>query len=66
MVGVMDHGTTELERAFQIEKSGRCSSLDDIRSQLRSEGYSTKRITGKTLVRQLQALIQTARTPRGP
>jgi len=66
MLGVMDHHTTELERAFQIAKSGRCGSLKDIRSQLRSEGYSTTRITGGTLAKQLQALIQAAQTPKGP
>jgi len=59
-------GPTELERAFQLAKSGRCGSLDDIRNQLRSEGYSTAYITGKGLVTQLRALIETARAPRGP
>jgi hypothetical protein len=59
----MDQSTTDLERAFQLARSGRCGSLKDIRLQLRAEGYSTMQITGKALARQLQALIQAARTP---
>jgi hypothetical protein len=66
MLNAMDHRPTELERAFQLAKSGRCGSVKDIRDQLRSEGYSTTKITGKTLASQLQALIQTRRTPQGP
>jgi hypothetical protein len=59
----MDHRPTQLERAFQLAKSGRCGSVKDIRDQLRSEGYSTTQITGKTLAGQLQAHIQTAALP---
>jgi hypothetical protein len=56
----MDHRLTDLERAFQLAKSGRCARIDDIRVQLRKEGYSADRITGKSLIRQLQDLIQAA------
>jgi hypothetical protein len=63
MLCAMDR-LTELERAFQLAKSGRCGSVRDIREQLRSEGYSIGQIIGKTLSKQLQALIQTARTPK--
>jgi hypothetical protein len=62
----MDRRPTELERAFQLGKSGHCGSVEDIRKQLRSEGYSTTQLTGRALARQLQALIQTARTPKEP
>jgi hypothetical protein len=58
---MMDHRLTELERAFQLAKSGSCSSMSDIRDRLRSEGYSTARVTGASLARQLRALMQTAR-----
>jgi hypothetical protein len=61
----MDHSITELERAFQLAKSGRCGSLDDIRTQLKSEGYSRAQITGKNLARQLQALIEIATGAKG-
>ena len=59
--GIMDHHPTELERAFQLAKSGSCSSMSDIRDRLRSEGYSTARVTGDSLARQLRNLMQTAR-----
>jgi hypothetical protein len=60
----MDHRPTELERAFQLAKSGRCSSVADIRNLLRSEGFSNTKITGKTLASQLLALIRAARAPK--
>jgi hypothetical protein len=60
----MDHNTTALERAFQLAKSGHCISIEDIRQQLKSEGYSTEHITGKSLTRQLKELIRSATTPK--
>jgi hypothetical protein len=59
---MMDHRPTELERAFQLAKSGSCGSVGDIRNQLGSEGYSTARITGRSLARQLRALMAEARS----
>jgi hypothetical protein len=53
----MDPGISELERAFQLAKSGDCRSVDEVRKKLASEGYYATQITGKTLLRQLQALI---------
>ena len=57
----MDHSVTALERAFQIAKSGDCKSISDLRKQLRKEGYSLDKITGRTLFKQLEALIKAAR-----
>jgi hypothetical protein len=57
----MDHSVTALERAFQVAKSGKCSSIADLKKQLRAEGYPIAQITGRTLVRQLEALIKMAR-----
>jgi hypothetical protein len=51
---------TALERAFQLAKSGRYASLDDIKKRLKAEGYSTAQITGGALSKQLRVLIQTA------
>jgi hypothetical protein len=62
----MDHNITVLERAFQLAKSGRCTSIGDIRQQLSSEGYSTEHITGRGLIRQLKALMRPAQTPNRP
>ena len=57
----MDHRVTALERAFQVAKSGKCSSVADLKKQLRAEGYSIAQITGRTLVKQLEVLIKMAR-----
>jgi hypothetical protein len=56
----MTHRPTDLERAFQLARSGRCGRVEDLRRQLRKEGYSVDRLTGRTLVKQLQALIEAA------
>ena len=60
----MDRNTTALERAFQIAKSGHCISIEDLRRQLKSEGYSTDHIAGNDLTRQLKELIRSAKTPK--
>jgi hypothetical protein len=57
----MDQSVTALERAFQLAKSGKCSSLADLKKQLRAEGYSIAQITGRTLAKQLVTLIKLAR-----
>ena len=53
----MDPSITELERAFQLAKSGDCRTVDEIRKKLSQEGYYATQITGKALLRQLQAII---------
>jgi hypothetical protein len=53
----MDPRATELERAFQLAKSGECRSVDEIRKKLNQEGYYGTQVTGRSLLRQLQALI---------
>jgi hypothetical protein len=58
-----------MERAFQLAKSGDCRSVDEIRKKLIQEGYYAMQITGKSLLRQLQALISAeleARQKRPP
>jgi hypothetical protein len=60
-----DQNVTDLERAFQLARSGRCGSMSDIRHQMKAEGYSTDRITGLGLARQLKAAIETAKKPDG-
>jgi hypothetical protein len=56
----MDSRPTELERAFHLAMSGDCRSVDEIRKKLSQEGYYATQITGKSLLRQLQALIAAA------
>jgi hypothetical protein len=57
----MDHNVTALERAFQIAKSGDCKSVAELKKQLRKERYPLDKITGRTLSRQLEALIKATR-----
>jgi hypothetical protein len=61
----MNHRPTDLERAFELARSGRCGRVEDLRTQLRKEGYSVDRLTGRTLIKQLQALIQAGQGGNG-
>jgi hypothetical protein len=56
----MAEGT--VARAFEIARAGACKSLDDIRRQLKREGYSAidEHFSGPTIKKQLAALIQSA------
>jgi hypothetical protein len=53
----VDQNVTALERAFQLAKSGNVATMDALKHQLKTEGYSVTTITGKALTRQLRALI---------
>ncbi len=58
-----------MERAFELAKSGACTSVDDIKRCLRLEGFAISQIVGSSLARQLRALIAEARgepMPKGP
>jgi hypothetical protein len=57
----MDHRMTALERAFQLARSGRVSTIADIVGSLKRSGYSIDQIEGRTLKRQLANLIRAAR-----
>jgi hypothetical protein len=50
-----------LERAFQLARSGRPNTIQDIKKIFGLEGYGTAQIDGKTLHKQLRALILAAR-----
>jgi hypothetical protein len=56
----MDHNVTVIERAFQLAKSGDYPTVAAIKKRLMTEGYSIGQITGRTLSKQLTALIQAA------
>jgi hypothetical protein len=58
----MDQRMTELERAFQLAKSGRVAGLTDIITSLKRDGYPASQIEGPLLRRQLTDLIKAART----
>jgi len=54
--------TTPLERAFELAKSGRCRSVDEIRRVLQAEGYGTLQLEGPLLRKQLRDFILKAKT----
>jgi hypothetical protein len=61
----MNPNTSTLERAFELAKSGRYSSLYDIEREISKEGYRKEQLEGRTLRAQLKALIDAARpTPK--
>ena len=48
----MSHTLPIGERAFQLARSGKYSSLDDIKTQLKAEGYNRDHLYGRTLAKQ--------------
>jgi hypothetical protein len=52
-----------LERAFELAGSGRCTSVNELKKQLKREGYSICQIEGRQIVVQLTKLIS-ASCPR--
>ena len=63
MLSAMKPGTTALERAFQLARTGAFPSVSHIKSRLTQEGYSCAQITGRVLTKQLGELIKKAREP---
>jgi hypothetical protein len=62
----MDRNFSALERAFQLARSGRVAKVDDIRKQLRQEGYDERAVDGgPSLASQLRELIKTAHLEPG-
>jgi len=51
---------TCLERAFELAKSGDCAGVQEIRKQLRAEGYAEAQLYGSSLTRQLRDLCLAA------
>jgi hypothetical protein len=55
-----DPSKTNLERAFDLARSGTCSSIERIRQRLKAEGYDHNMVVGRSLKAQLRALIAAA------
>jgi hypothetical protein len=51
---------TALERAFDIARSGRVSSMAELRQTLKAENYALTQLSGPSLARQLTALMRDA------
>jgi hypothetical protein len=52
---------SSLERAFELAKSGRITTVQEIKLALKREGYNESQLEGPQLTRQLRGLIATAR-----
>ena len=69
MLSAMDNKRTALERAFDLAKSGACTSVTDLKHCLKLEGHSMASIEGPSLHKQLRELILKAQglaMPKGP
>ena len=63
---VMDPNRSALERAFQLARSGRLATVDDIKKQLKQEGYDvSSAYSGPSLRSQLRDLIEAAHLEPG-
>lgn len=60
----MDENRTSLERAFELAKSGSCGSMEELKRLLRSEGYSSDQVVGRSLTAQLRVLMTNSRKPQ--
>jgi hypothetical protein len=57
----MQSDVSEIERAFQLARSGTVSNLDDIKRALNREGYIADKLQGRALFKQLNAAIRAGR-----
>ena len=65
-VPAMDPKVSALERAFQLARSGRVATVDDIKKRLMVEGYDYQVVNGgPSLASQLRERIKAARQPEG-
>jgi hypothetical protein len=53
----MDPKKTTVERAFELARSGQCRTINEIRQQLKIEGYNEGLIVGRTLLLQLRTIM---------
>ncbi len=57
-MAVMHPDKTALERAFELARSGKFTTVVAIRQSLKAEGYSDSQLTGSVLSSQLRTLIE--------
>jgi hypothetical protein len=58
----MESKVTALERAFQLARSGRMATVEDIKKRLKQESYDERAVAdgGGSLTTQLRGLIRAA------
>ncbi len=59
----MDPRLSQLERAFDLARSGRFSTVAEIKRKLREEGYMDDQVEGPLLFGQLNRLMKKAGSP---
>ncbi len=62
-LAAMEVGKTTLERAFELARSGRFTTVSELKLAVAAEGYDRKQLEGGALSRQLSALIKAAMPP---
>jgi hypothetical protein len=55
---MIDGSKTTLERAFELARSGDCSTVVQIKARLQSEGYMQDQVTGNALRSQLLKIMR--------
>ncbi|HML28024.1 MAG TPA: hypothetical protein PKE16_04145 [Hyphomicrobium sp.] len=61
----MDSRLTQLERAFELASSGRCTTVAEIKRKLREEGYMDDQVEGPLLFGQLNSLMKKSNRESG-
>lgn len=61
----MDPRISQLERAFELARSGRFSTVAEIKRKLREEGYMDDQVEGPLLFGQLNSLMKKAARESG-
>jgi len=56
----MEQNLTTIERAFQLAETQKCTTIEELRKVLRTEGYSPSHIMGPALTKQLRDLMKGA------
>jgi hypothetical protein len=54
----VENRISQLERAFELARSGRCATVADIKRKLREEGYQDDQVEGPLLFGQLNSLMR--------
>ena len=54
----MTYRPTQLERAYQLARSGTCQSTSDIVAALKKERYSVEQVCGPRLMKDLRELCR--------
>jgi hypothetical protein len=49
-----------LDRAFELARSGRCKTTEEVFGALEKEGHDARRVLGPYLMRQMRAVLHEA------